>query len=226
MDDTDDKIRRNLVAASTIILLLAWLEMPLATVAERLLNTNVQQLSAPLKVQAFRVWWAAFFLMLYLFLRFWLSDERLNDSRAWAESWRSTVVHKVDRMMRRDLDRFSKTGRDSGRFNPGLLDLARKQSTVLDGAIVELDVIMNSEPARFKRGIKVNVHTSSESGGSLLQRGVATEFEVKRFSQYWLMGFAILKTSILSAVGMRLFWPLGFGVVAIALVLGHLLGFV
>lgn len=73
VEDEDGKIRRNLVAVSTAILVLAWLDVPLAAVAARLLGEKAegsQYVLSPMKV-----WTATAALLLYFILRFRFSDE-------------------------------------------------------------------------------------------------------------------------------------------------------
>jgi len=70
MDD-DDKVRRNLVVASSVTVLLAWLEVPLVAVADRLFGTKADGY-AP---SGWRVWLGALAVLLYLGLRFRFSHE-------------------------------------------------------------------------------------------------------------------------------------------------------
>lgn len=67
-DDEDSKTRRNLLAASTIILLLSWLDLPVSAVADRLFGTSVKD--PAFKVDEWRIWTAAFVMLLYFAWRF------------------------------------------------------------------------------------------------------------------------------------------------------------
>lgn len=61
-EDADDKVRRNLVSFSSAVLLLAWLEVPLNEVLHKAGVSN--------PVPAWRAWFAAAAVLLYLWARF------------------------------------------------------------------------------------------------------------------------------------------------------------
>ncbi|RZL66416.1 MAG: hypothetical protein EOP81_00140 [Variovorax sp.] len=99
MDDEDGKIRRNLVAASAIVLLLAWLDLPLDQLAERLLGTNKN--TTPISLEAERVWIAAIALLAYLALRFRFSTEVVKGVEAATAAWRQGLSTRVRKAVQR-----------------------------------------------------------------------------------------------------------------------------
>jgi hypothetical protein len=104
MDD-DDKIRRNLVVTSSITILLAWLQVPLAAVANRLFGTSADNFAPA----AWRVWFAAIAVLLYLSLRFRFSEEVEAGLRALTEA-RDHRYHLLYLRNLRDLERRAHLG--------------------------------------------------------------------------------------------------------------------
>ncbi|QBK04504.1 hypothetical protein DW355_06630 [Hylemonella gracilis] len=63
IDDEDPKVRRNLVAFSSAILLFAWLELPMKAVTEKFVSTSWS-------AEPLRVWLAIAGVLIYLAMRF------------------------------------------------------------------------------------------------------------------------------------------------------------
>lgn len=70
MEDEDSKVRRNLLAVSTLVLLVAWLDTPLSKVGGKFLG--IENLDAQFE---WRVWAAAGALIIYFALRHRFSPE-------------------------------------------------------------------------------------------------------------------------------------------------------
>lgn len=111
IEDTDDKVRRNVVVASALTLLGVFLELPLSAIGDRLLGSSA---SAPLDAR--RIWIVVLLLLLYVGWRYWFSDTRLT---SWAfakielELFRKNLARRV---VQRAARRFTRTGRDSPTF--------------------------------------------------------------------------------------------------------------
>lgn len=67
MDD-DDKIRRNLVMASSAVILYYWLELPPGAIVSRVLGVTVAY-----SVDAYRIWLALFLVLAYFCYRFYFA---------------------------------------------------------------------------------------------------------------------------------------------------------
>lgn len=120
MDD-DDKVRRNLVVASSIILLAAWLGMPLAAVAERMLGISAGS-PATFSLSPNRFWSATLFVILYFFLRYRFSSEARRAVRAFRRERQLIFKHRASNFLAKLVATFSRTGKDSGVFNNKLAD--------------------------------------------------------------------------------------------------------
>lgn len=103
-EDSDDKIRRNLIVASTAVLLGAWLELPAASVMKRLLGDDISA-----TVQPWRLWTAALALLVYLILRYKFSPGAL---RAWflcKEEFARFRRERVKVILDQEFKQFSRT---------------------------------------------------------------------------------------------------------------------
>lgn len=95
MDDEDDKVRRNLVMFSMAILLFAWLDVPLAAVAAKLLGDKPE---GPQVVLApWKVWSAVAALLIYLILRYRFSDEASKGFSALRADQQAAYAMRVAR---------------------------------------------------------------------------------------------------------------------------------
>lgn len=109
MDDDDNKVRRNLVVASALVLGAAWLQVPLADAAEKLLGIKPdgQTLSAS------RLLVAVIAVLLYLGLRYRFSREARHLRRAIRRERGLIHQRRAHKMLQRLAARFSRTGKDS-----------------------------------------------------------------------------------------------------------------
>lgn len=123
-DDTDAKIRRNLVVFSTLIVLVAWLQIPVGEIAVGLLKLD--KLEKPLQLSQFRLWVACFAVLLYMALRYRFTEEWGQFSREMyginLNLQRALVQKTLDTALRR----FHKTGKDSPLFHNHIEQLASK----------------------------------------------------------------------------------------------------
>ena len=94
MEDEDSKIRRNLMAVSTLIVLAWWLQAPLDKISEKLLGlTDV----AP-NFQ-WRAWLAALLALAYFCLRFRFSTEHGDDRRLLGVERIAVQIRLIERWL-------------------------------------------------------------------------------------------------------------------------------
>ena len=74
MDD-DDKIRRNLIVTSAVVIGVAWFDVSLPDMLERLFSIKSATGTQPVQVAAWKVWVAAFAMLAYMAWRYRWSDE-------------------------------------------------------------------------------------------------------------------------------------------------------
>ncbi|VTU30584.1 hypothetical protein H6CHR_03428 [Variovorax sp. PBL-H6] len=104
MDD-GDKVRRNLVVASSITMLLAWLQVPLVSVVDRLFGTKAEGYSPT----AWRVWVAVLAVLMYLALRFRFSHEVEEGMKAFRDARRQRYRALYQRHLK-DLEELATQG--------------------------------------------------------------------------------------------------------------------
>ena len=83
MEDSDEKARRNLLIVSSLIVLIAWLGVPMDVIVERVLGANAAKdaetwlvrRAIANEVEAWRVWFAIGVLLLYVTMRFRFASE-------------------------------------------------------------------------------------------------------------------------------------------------------
>lgn len=96
IDDTEDKLRRNLIMASGTILAAAWLRLPLPSLFSALTTP-------PAVDPAFvhRMWAAAFAIILYLLGRYHFSKERLTSWKSFREDHERRYLYMMGLYVRR-----------------------------------------------------------------------------------------------------------------------------
>lgn len=108
MDDTADKVRRNSVALSALIIGAWWLQLK---VPEQLKLPGLAD-GLPLQGPA-RVWWAVALVHIYCFSRFVFSEDGAKSRREWGESWGRMIRDKVSLLLEAQARRNALKGRAS-----------------------------------------------------------------------------------------------------------------
>ena len=116
MDD-DDKIRRNLVMASTAILILAWLDLPAGLIAQRLLAVPGSDATV---VQPVRIWIATLAVMAYLGVRYRFREGQEKYVQAVGDEALQNLRWKLASLLE---DRAGKTISSGGRKYPFLTSI-------------------------------------------------------------------------------------------------------
>ncbi len=96
IEDTEDKLRRNLIVVSGTVLIATWLRVPLPSV--------VAALSAPTVVDPDfvpRVWVAAFAIVLYLLGRYHFSTDRQQSWKSFRDDHETRYVYMMGVYVRR-----------------------------------------------------------------------------------------------------------------------------
>jgi hypothetical protein len=227
MDDEDSKIRRNLVTASAVVLLLVWLKLPLADVAERLLGAKA---SGTLQVDAIRIWSAVVAVLIYFALRFVFSEavEKGGDTiRLASISSRAGVIEAV---VRWELFLFNRFKKESPVFNDELESMLAKESEEmrqelgrhpagqvagvhLGKAKVSLREFQDSTK-QWSGAIYVLLHWETEKKGTARSIGSSVDWHIGGYRRWLVVAVAILRVVLLSKVGISLLYPLALFAVA------------
>lgn len=234
-DDTEDKIRRNLVAFSSIVILGAWLDIPLKAIADKALTSGALD-----QVTPWRVWVAVVAVQAYLILRFRFSAETLAEARMLRRAWSLIYRGRVVAVLHRHLAAFSKSQRESPFFPNRLTDVASlepphvalkaggtKESlgvpsliatdiTFLDQARAPTDTDETAPPLEVYRGY-VNLAFSWPGGASRM--GGSTEFQVTGWRRYALDLTTLWTLCLYSPEAMKLILPSALALVAASIAL-------
>jgi hypothetical protein len=125
IDDTSDKVRRNLVAFSFLITLSQVFELEPNSVIT-ILNGVTFQMNSPIKF-----WFVITSILIYLFFRYWFDKTRGEHLQKFHEERRTITDRAITTFLRRDLVNTLKYGKKSRVFsdlNP-LEDLKRNWIT-------------------------------------------------------------------------------------------------
>ncbi len=112
MDDDEGKARRNLVLASTVVLLAAWLELPLPGLIEK-----VTSLKAGESISPARAWAAVLAVLVYLVYRYDFSEEAAKGRETLKQAWEAALADLIAGLLNRHLNRAARGGRDSPHFD-------------------------------------------------------------------------------------------------------------
>ena len=168
MDDTDDKVRRNLVAVSAAILAIGVLELPLPLLVARLFEGS----AAAFKPSAFRLWLLTFLALAYLQLRFHFATTTTEVRKSLRESHAAQVRVQAQALIRRKALSFSKGGRDAKLFRDVLARVVNDRVTfyVKNGgatprSIKVVPTNINFVGNQLSGGLEFDIMISRENNG-------------------------------------------------------------
>jgi hypothetical protein len=113
-DDEDEKIRRNLVAASFLTIVSAWFDIPFIKLAIKALDSDV------VAIPEWRLWVAGLSVFAYLLYRYRFSKEGNAYVYAVLEEVRKQHFLKVGSFVERQAQRFERTGAEHKIFGGAL----------------------------------------------------------------------------------------------------------
>lgn len=229
MDDEDSKIRRNLVVASTLIVLAWWLRLPMDKLSEKLFGVS----SAP--GLEWRVWLAAIVVLLYFLHRFRFAGEAAGASMQWQSSRRNLGQELIQRHFARRMATYAKDGRPfrevgeplGQRVSQILADIARRQGDVQRNVAVDMVSFKAIEQGSLTN-VGRSLNPSNRVGSmhcdlvvrvdSVLQSTpfvLGYELSKQRYS--WIQCQLWIRTGIYSPAATALVLPYMLAVVALAL---------
>lgn len=117
MDEGDDsKIRRNLVVFSTLIVFVAWLEIPVGQIAAGLLKLGV-----PPQINPFKLWLTCAAVLLYLTLRYRFTAEWTRLVATYKSNLGEAFKSVGAKRTQRSIATFIKTKKNDGGFKGQLV---------------------------------------------------------------------------------------------------------
>ncbi len=112
MDDTQDKVRRNLVVFSASILIAWFLDLTLQAAAITKLFTTANVVDVNLG----RLWVVTFAVLIYLSLRYWFDIDPIKQIAAWQAEWKTHNQSYLTTYLDRKIAQINRTQKTSAVF--------------------------------------------------------------------------------------------------------------
>lgn len=120
IDDDNDKVRRNLVVASSIVITFAWLGVGEIVLIQKLIGHEVALLNWKVSVLFIAI-------LTYLSLRYRFADSTIREYGRLIGEWNAIVANNVDKRIHQLFRIFTKTPQDTVLFSPKLSDYVNSQ---------------------------------------------------------------------------------------------------
>lgn len=114
MDDTQDKVRRNLVVFSATIVIGRFLNMKLTDIAKPLVSSNIDN------VNTGRLWIVTIGVLIYLFLRYRFDTQTNSQIVFLSDELKAQRKNYVFKYLQRNINRINHTGNFSPIFSKSL----------------------------------------------------------------------------------------------------------
>lgn len=225
MDESDDsKIRRNLVVFSALIILLAWLRIPVGEIAAGLLKLD--KLSQPIQISQFRLWVACFAVLLYLSLRYRFTKEWKEIGNTYRSNVRDKTRKLIDKRTVKSMARFTKTKQKDGGFKGQLFTFynatvaAKKQK--YGDQIGEPEVLIGLTGSGYTMNggkVKIILRWDAKLVGGMAEDSSELVYTFDWFEHKWMTFYANAYTFVYSPSAVQYIIPSVLAVVAFAVVL-------
>jgi len=208
VDDSKDKIRRNLVTVSAVILLLAWLDLPLNLIAERVIGVGG---SMPIRLSAAKIWSASLILLLYLGWRFKHSSEAKEARVLLVGAARVRSERLLARLLKRDIAKFNRTAIERRRLRGSLDTAVESQRKGSVSELLEARPELNFEglfdPEENPRRLRLGITWHLPEGRRIVSTGPLVEFYLNWFDRVVTSGYGLVVASINTNQGLEVVWP-------------------
>lgn len=163
-DEGTGKARRNLLLVSSVVVLGAWLELPLPGVVARVLGIDHGA-----EINEARLWAAMLAVLAYLVYRFTYSEDAGASAATVRDSWAALCQAKAEALLRGHLSRSVAKGRDSQHFDNLLIEFLEANARSLDidrtkGGRLELCDVEIVFESPWRGAASVSVHGVDRSG--------------------------------------------------------------
>jgi hypothetical protein len=224
MDDDDSRIRRNLVVAGGLVILAAWLDIPLDQLLEKIAGLVPDKTPGAPGIDPLRVWFAVLAVLTYLALRYRFALEGRRLARAYRRERGLLVQRYVRGCVNGALLRYSRDGKDSPIFYGELHTFANKATKSLEAKLegeqlarptVTASFIQIEAPYRGNAGL--NFIWQRDTTQAATSSGAASGFEVAGFRRWRIACLATVVGLSYSRASTQHILPVAFGLTAIGL---------
>jgi hypothetical protein len=215
VEDTDDKVRRNFVAISTVVLMSAWLQLKIDDLLERVLGTKAGD---PIDSQ--KAWAAVVVLLLYTMLRFRAADSTQKQKHDLVRKILEYRTQLGSALFYRDLARFEATGRAKYLETQALSAVKLDKYPNLPPNLRRYSANGNSGGYERVHDIDIYVASSPQTSTS-----VRVKLSIPRIT-WAAYGFvATVQGVLLSKPGLDFAYPWAIGTLAFGYAIKNLFGF-
>ncbi|QRY31189.1 hypothetical protein JVX96_24415 [Variovorax sp. PDNC026] len=222
MDD-DDKIRRNLIVTSAVVIGVAWFDVSLPDVLERLFSIKSATGTQPVQVADWKVWVAALAMLAYMAWRYRWSDEVEKASALFHGSVIARYGVLFQRVYLREVAKWIRAGAYPKNAHPQMVVLYNQvvPQVLLEQMgghpdAVSIKVRGTATPSNGNENVEASADWNDKGSGT---RGNTIQgsvyIDVPR--QRRLVWRARAHTMVNSKESMSLMWPVLFAVVAVAI---------
>ena len=223
--DEDNKIRRNLVVASSIVVATAWLGMPIPDLLERLFSIK----GAPLiNLPEWKVWLTVIVVLGYLAWRYRWSDEFTNGWDDHQKSAEERFIELYETEYYKEVGKWAVSGAYPSDLHP---DLKRNMESVLgfdrgDRLTRPTNVKLTrfTKPSSDSGSASANIYAEWETpaaaetvGGIGVLGSPRLEIPIDLQRHRVLLSRARWYAHYNSKASMALFWPIGLAAIAAAI---------
>jgi hypothetical protein len=231
MDDEDSKIRRNLVTASAIVIVTAWLDVSVPDLLERIFSLKA---SPTLEISSKKVWAAVLAVLCYFGLRYRWSDEVDKAVKDHTKAVEQRYYWLIQHRYLADAGRWAAKGRYPADAHPMLANVVDTALGV-DGEGPEsrpqkVTISPNMSQRFGAEIVEAHIHGAwavpkpplTIGGMGTTTRGVVTDvpIDAQRIGRY--LRDARIYAYVYSKSSMALTWPVGLLLVAAGVALYRL----
>ncbi|MFK4448498.1 hypothetical protein ABH944_008534 [Caballeronia udeis] len=216
MDDTPDKLRRNVVALSAAILAIAFFNLSFRPTGTLLGFAEVSNVS-PLKV-----WVALLVVLLYVFLRYHFSEQTSTERATMVTDFQKTRLQAVRQHLERAVRAYFLKGRSVGwidDFESRFVDRDIQERMLRDGPALEVDDLVvgvdSGEEPWYASIAGVSFHARWTSGGYGRSGGNRHAFTLPRRLRAQILAGCALRATSFSRGAVDVAVPTGLAALAL-----------
>ena len=201
-EDSDEKIRRNLIVASAAVLIGAWLKLPTLAITKRIFGEDAATAVAP-----WRLWAALIAVLVYLVLRYKFSNGARHDWETARAEFQEFRLARMTAVLVGEARRYTKTGAESRAFH-GALESYVKSRVGTHSTRPEITFTKTTHRSLGKGEVEISLAWPAEGIGDSSDRPVGFELsKLQMITTYLaallrLLGYSQSSTSLLVPVAM------------------------
>lgn len=218
VDDTDDKVRRNLVVFSALIVASAWLGHPELWLVTKLLTPEA---ATP---PAWKVSTLALAVLIYLFARYWFSAAHMNARTHMKEEWYLNKYTILLHLITQSISKYNKTQKQPIIIKTDLSDYSKEEAkerglSSNEKFEIRFTSVQISQTAAWVGEISTQLEFISSTYSGVSYGGRALIYEIPSMRRGLIKFQATLTQSVYSKTAVEYFTPLALSATALGILL-------